>query len=52
MRKMQFFGFFNENILGKLLGFDRMHEKKYFFGFLKEEINLIFFGFSKFFRNV
>jgi hypothetical protein len=40
MRKMQFL-FFYENMFGKPLGFDRMHEKKYFF--LKEETNLIFF---------
>ena len=30
---MQFFGFFNENMLGKLLGFDRMHEKNIFLVF-------------------
>jgi len=32
---MQFFGFFYENMLGKLLGFDRMHEKKIFFWFFE-----------------
>ena len=37
---MQFL-FFYENMFGKPLEFDRMHEKKYFF--LKEETNLIFF---------
>jgi len=29
MEKMQFF--FNENMLGKFLGFDRMHVNKIFF---------------------
>jgi len=37
MRNMQFF---NENMLGKVLEFDHMHETKYFFLFLKREINL------------
>jgi len=32
--------FFYENMLGKFLGFDRMHENKIFFLFLKREINL------------
>jgi len=43
---MNCFLFFYENMLGKLLGFDRMHEEKIFFvffNFLKEEIKLIFF---------
>jgi hypothetical protein len=30
---MQIFVFFYENMLGKYLGFDRMHEKKIFFVF-------------------
>jgi hypothetical protein len=38
MEKMQFF--FNENMLGKFLGFDRMHVNKIFFLFLKREIDL------------
>jgi hypothetical protein len=40
MRKMQFF---NKNMLGKFLEFDRMHENKIFFVFfcfLKKKINL------------
>jgi hypothetical protein len=37
MKKMQFF---YENMLGKFLGFGRMHEKKIFFLFLKSEIDL------------
>jgi hypothetical protein len=38
MEKMQFF--FNENMLGKFLGFGRMHVNKIFFLFLKREIDL------------
>jgi hypothetical protein len=38
MRKMQFF---NENMLGNFLGFDRMYENKiYIFFILEREINL------------
>jgi hypothetical protein len=31
---------FNENMLGKFLGFDRMKTKYFFFVFLKREIDL------------
>jgi len=51
-KDVNFFLFFYENMLGKLLEFGCMHEKKYFFCFyffLKEEINLKFFEFSIFF---
>ena len=40
--------FFNEKMLGKTLGFDRMHGNKTFFIFLKEEINLKIETFFKF----
>jgi hypothetical protein len=41
---MQFF--FNENMLGKILGFGCMHENKiFFFCFFKKEINLKYFDF-------
>jgi len=31
---------FNENMLGKFLGFSRMHENKIYFLFFKREIDL------------
>jgi hypothetical protein len=41
---MQFFIFFNENMLGKLLGFVRMHENKIFlFLFLEMKFFFNFF---------
>jgi hypothetical protein len=41
---MQFFIFFNENMLGKLLGFVRMHENKiFFFLFFRNENFFLFF---------
>jgi hypothetical protein len=45
MRKMQFF---YENMLVKFLGFDRMHEKKIIFVFVKGAINL---KYLRFFEN-
>jgi hypothetical protein len=42
-KRCNFFFFFYENILGKLLGFDCMHkDKTYFLYFWKKKINLIF----------
>jgi hypothetical protein len=43
--KYNFLFFFFENMLGKLWGFDYIHENKTFFVFLKEEINLKNFEF-------
>jgi len=49
MRKMPFVFFFYENMLVKILGFDRMHENKtFFFVFLKREINLKVLKFFEF----
>jgi hypothetical protein len=47
MKKMQSF---NENILGKFLGFGNMKTKYFFFVFLKREIDLKVF--EIFFENV
>jgi len=45
--------FYYENMLGKLLGFDRMHkDKKYFLYFWKEEINFFLFLFLIFLKKV
>jgi hypothetical protein len=53
MRKMPFVFFFYENMLVKILGFDRMHENKtLFFVFLKREINLKVLKFFEFFFEI
>jgi hypothetical protein len=53
MRKMPFVFFFYENMLVKILGFDRMHENKtFFFVFLKREINLKVLKFFEFFFEI